>query len=763
MSPKPLVPSFSSSIIEDNRSDGYWVETFHFSKEDRVPGVITSGLVSGVIEFLDNPIASAEFQKSHNPKSTQTNESLLSSFAAWNKYEIGKFHSPVAVVAVDITKSGLTDIVICHDYGPFMLECDMKGGHITWLENPGREGLDKGHWKERYIGRWPAMHRIKAGFFTQKSFLEIIAASVVYGEHDKTTPIPIIRFQAPEKVLEATEWPHDIIDDRSFTVIHEITVKKLSGPNGLDSMIISSREGATWLYYEDNEWKRDLITIGEPRAPGQSKISESPGSGDHWGTGCADVGRIGDDPVAYIATLDPFHGTTACVYTKADRGLKEKKWKRHILDVYGTPNQQMKTGDGPGHYIVCADFDGDGDDEFLLSLFGSLDRDEKGESIPPNTGPNPNKGIMYYKAIDLKNGVFAKWKIAEESSARIAIGGFSGTGRIDLVSMAYNVARYYEEPHPVVTIHTNEFAPKVPQQTAAPITSTVWDGEGMVYFVDPVTIQSSHSLPLIEVANYAISVEIHPKKGKVPVLNGEGVKVLYGSISDGSGARNPLGTAPFPAASTTLTKDSSMEADPEKGAILLRLRPIHQKTFWHGAGEVHVKNIFDVGQIGLQLKPLHFIKVENLWWGGKFKGVDFYNMSGFYFRFLEDKTPIAHIQFWTAGPGVNCGVHNHSGDIFQEIHICLSPGTETGGMSRLKDAYVDTPPDQLNGLPQKAFDHLPLQLLYEHGGLWYRDSYGNAVRGRDNVVSYPWHKWQAGNGSNIDIWMALEFNPALKL
>jgi hypothetical protein len=58
----------------------------------------------------------------------------------------------------------------------------------------------------------------------------------------------------------------------------------------------------------------------------------------------------------------------------------------------------MKTGDGPGHYIVCADFDskwrwpsrdkgqgailttltGDGDDEILVSLFGPLDRDEGG-------------------------------------------------------------------------------------------------------------------------------------------------------------------------------------------------------------------------------------------------------------------------------------------------------------------------------------------------------------------------------------------------
>jgi hypothetical protein len=35
------VPQYSSSIIQSNRSDGYWVETFHFHKKhDRVPGII---------------------------------------------------------------------------------------------------------------------------------------------------------------------------------------------------------------------------------------------------------------------------------------------------------------------------------------------------------------------------------------------------------------------------------------------------------------------------------------------------------------------------------------------------------------------------------------------------------------------------------------------------------------------------------------------------------------------------------------------------
>ena len=83
----------------------------------------------------------------------------------------------------------------------------------------------------------------------------------------------------------------------------------------------------------------------------------------HWGSGCVDAGRIGDDPVAYIATLDPFHGTTCCVYTKVDQSRKgmnagESGWKRHVLDIYGTDLQRRKEGNGPGHFLVCADFDG---------------------------------------------------------------------------------------------------------------------------------------------------------------------------------------------------------------------------------------------------------------------------------------------------------------------------------------------------------------------------------------------------------------------
>lgn len=548
--------------------------------------------------------------------------------------------------------------------------------------------------------------------------------------------------------------------------------------NGLDSMLISSREGLTWLYYEDKKWNREPITIGEPKEPRQTPDSESPGSGDHWGTGCADAGKFGGDPFAYIATLDPFHGIAACVYTKTGRGIKNQKWKRHILDVYGTPNQQLKTGDGPGHFLICADFDGDGNDEFLLSLFGPLNRDDDGEAIPPGGGPDPNKGMMYYKPLDLEKGIFAKWRITEDSTARIALGDFAGKGLIDLVSMKYNVKRYYEEPNPVATLYLNDFVKPNSANVQLAFLSTIWDNEGMVYVRDPATdksLQSPSSMSLIEIGNYAISVEVYPKRHDISIGTGHGIKVLHGSIGffpKGKSyetvprekpveTRSPFSVAPFTACST-MSSYKTAYASNVTGAVLLRLVPISKPSTFPTAADVPVTTKLDTSPVGVDLNSLlKFKKVDSLWWGTGnpfFKDVDFYNLTGFHIRLLDSKKPIAHMQFWTAGSGVNCGVHNHSDAIFSEIHISLSAGTKSGGMSRLKKDFEKTPPEDLNKLGEEAFDHLELKPLEEHGGMWERDPYGKPVRGKNNVVKYPWHKWQAGKGSDVDLWLALEFN-----
>ena len=153
-------------------------------------------------------------------------------------------------------------------------------------------------------------------------------------------------------------------------------------------------------------------------------------------------------------------------------------------------------------------------------------------------------------------------------------------------------------------------------------------------------------------------------------------------------------------------------------------------------------------------------KVDRLWWGASnpfFKDVDFYNPTGFYIRLLGSKKSVAYMQFWAAGSSVNCGVHNHSDALFSEIYSSLSAGTKSGEMSRLKKELETAPPEELNKLGKGAFDHLELKPL-EHGGIWERDPYGKPVRGNNNVIKYPWHKWQTGQGSGVDLWLALEFN-----
>lgn len=224
-------------------------------------------------------------------------------------------------------------------------------------------------------------------------------------------------------------------------------------------------------------------------------------------------------------------------------------------------------------------------------------------------------------------------------------------GRADLASIGYSVKGYYQEFAPKVTLYRNQL--KFP--TAPQITGTLWSGEGMVYLPRPESTSDVASKALIEVANFAISVEVYPPKQIIGAPKEHGIKPLYGSVLiDNKGQRVPLGGAPFPAKdylSDPEGKIKKMTADAEKGAVILRLVPVQSAKPgpWKKAVDVPVKNTFDVSEHGLAFPGLKFIQVEDLWWGGAFKGIDFYNMTGFHFRFLDDKQNIAHMQFWTAG------------------------------------------------------------------------------------------------------------------
>ncbi|CAF1533437.1 unnamed protein product [Rotaria socialis] len=397
-------PTFEKKLIESDRKDGYCVQAFQV--DDRTPiGLVAFGLTAGEINLYQNPSTTIEPQKGTL---------------------IQKLDTPVGMDKADITGNGYQDIVVCFQYGRTHLDTDPDGGKLVWLENPG-ENIDKKLWTQHYIGRSISMHRVNVGHFTQTERWEIIGLPVLSKPFDELSPTPVLLFRQPDNVLNATEWPYEIIDQKYFHVIHEVTVFK---GDQLDNILVASREGITWVYFNQKlkQWRIERIGDGEQGLREETGI---------YGSGAVAVGRTGKDSVSYIVATEPFHGNMVAVYVKTmNNVLKEIQWKRYVLDVYGHPE-----GEGPLHHVICADFDKDGDDEFLIAL----------------RGPSPTQGVYYYKPIDLSRGVFSKWKVSDDSAARITFADFDYDGLLDFATISYNVPRYYEAENASINIFYNRF------------------------------------------------------------------------------------------------------------------------------------------------------------------------------------------------------------------------------------------------------------------------------------------------------------------
>ncbi|KAL8824197.1 MAG: hypothetical protein Q9191_005229 [Dirinaria sp. TL-2023a] len=755
---KTTAPIFHRSIVEEHREDGYWIESFTLDPHDKFPGLIAYGLDRGEVKFFDNPGNHIESKDDAERKDAEWDtlpelslsdsdvecgvdchskeylgdsgeEDWLRPATGWPSFQIAKLDSPVAVFVVDVDGDGRDDIIICYDYGQDFIECNPDGGHIAWLANPGRSSkgeLAEKAWTKRYIGRWPAMH-------------------LVHGPNDLSTPIPVILFQAPEKVLEATSWSRSIINDESFTVIHDACKKRFNSGSGkgLESLAIASREGLNLLHFTEGHWEKVLIHQGMPRQPGQE-----PQEQDFWGCESIDVGKYHDDAFAYFATVEAFHGTTVAAYVKVKTGLTGFEWQRYVLDIFGTPTQQLKQGKGPCHFVVTADFDNDGNDEFLVALWGPS---------PDEPGPTPGaecQGVWYYKPVDLPNGIFAKWKVASESAARIAVGDFRGDGRISFATISYSVANYYKSPHPQVQVYYNDFADSYATALNRRFKTSYWNNEALVCVPKPASADRCDVIGLLDLAGFRVELEVlRPRAWSSRSDCVDALKVIFGAVQvgDEENPRSPLSVPGFTSQSAA-TSNRPFRAL-EQGAVIIRLcRNVSAKSAYSNVNRIPIRPLLRVSPENGPQPQFKFTRV--------IEGKDFWSLKGFEIRFA-DQTPLAHVHFWTAGPKVDCGIHNHSDAIFGELHLSLYAGTGNGGMWWLP-CNPTTVEDEFK--PPKAkesdFARLPLRSLDEHGPMWY-DKNCKTLRRADGTVRYPWHKWQAGDeAQEMDVWMAIELSPA---
>ncbi|PBK94251.1 hypothetical protein ARMGADRAFT_1078954 [Armillaria gallica] len=719
---------FFPRIIDYTVDDGYWIEKFPFraTSDELNPNVIAYGLGTtdkkSDIVMLQNP---------YNSENESPPESR-----GWKEVILASLWFPVPMAYADISGNGYNDVIVADRYGPSMSDIWSDGGRIQWFENTGDP--NKEQWEPRFIGQSPGMHRIRVGHFTRQDVIQIAALPVITSSDDLDTPVPVIIYTKPDDPMSASEWEKDVPFDNLFRVVHEVVV--VPSPNGgLDRIMLAGREGISFLWFDAStkKWDYKILGKGLPEIPGDP----------YWGSGSVSVGKVHDDCAGYIASSEAMHGHFVSVYVKDENAPPNQpadvQWTRHVLDNYTIPSNGLS---GSIHQVVCVDIDGDGVDEFLVAMMGSN---------PPSWDET---GVWCYKPVDLKNGVFNKFKLGDVSAGRVAVANFRSPQMLDFATISYSVPGYFESPVPLILLHE-----------AAPISAERIDDEVMFRVPRPNTIHVPDEVEFLDVAGRKLALVVVPPLSRYPVQPGEGVKVIAGRVlwtdTDGKTHERTQAPAPFESRTITIASIDASIFTRNEGAVLILIKKstTSGEPPFTDMNQLVAYNLFPLRFPGaVRHMSFPWVKVEDRpWANGRFKDDEFYNLIGFHVRYADDSAEsICHVQLWTAGVNVSAGFHNHIGDTFAEIHACLVNGTGQGGMSWATVPDADFDPAK----PDKdKYSSVVVPSMAEHGPLWRTSADGMPLFRPNRTVDYPWHAWLAGSGDpekqKFDVWVAFEFPP----
>ncbi|KAG8729332.1 hypothetical protein FRC12_021050 [Ceratobasidium sp. 428] len=262
-------PAWSSSFhelnVKSDLGDGYWIEAFPFrTKAHETEGPVGPELIGYGLGYVDKktkqPVPS-EVRMYLNPFHEMKNQ--IAPPTEWAHTSIATLQNAVACTYGNFRpKSNLNDLVICHNYGASMDDLNMNGGDVTLFVNPGDR--EQGNWVQKHIGKFPAMHRLKTGYFTQKKHVEIMALPIMIKSGDRESPAPVI-------IYKPTEWDSEGVPSKwddirplndTFRLIHEVQIIH-STTGGLDKAMVAGREGISlmWMDEKTNQWKHENVVL----------------------------------------------------------------------------------------------------------------------------------------------------------------------------------------------------------------------------------------------------------------------------------------------------------------------------------------------------------------------------------------------------------------------------------------------------------------------------------------------------------------------
>ncbi|HET9176877.1 MAG TPA: VCBS repeat-containing protein [Terriglobia bacterium] len=293
----------------------------------------------------------------------------------------------------------------------FDLDHAEAGGDIWWASP--RSTVDE-EWNLTLIGRIPGLHRLHWADLNGDGRQELVAVPIVGAGSrppDYSVPAQITWFEMPEAMLtghavaarqQSSQWTSYLIDD-SLNIVHGVHVMDWNG-DGRDEVLTASTQGVSLFESAgkgaDLKWKRTLLTEGEQaeRYHGASEIG---------------VGKV--YARRFLATIEPWHGDKVVVYPQGKGGFSE----RHVID----------SSFNDGHALVCADLDGDGNDEIIAGFRG------------------PGTSLFIYHAADESGAAWERETLDTEMAAScLAIADINGDGRPDIVAVGSSTAnvKWYE-------------------------------------------------------------------------------------------------------------------------------------------------------------------------------------------------------------------------------------------------------------------------------------------------------------------------------
>jgi hypothetical protein len=256
---------------------------------------------------------------------------------SWKKYTITTSAKQLIFAApYDVDGDGDLDVAIASE---FDVNNTTSGGTISWAEAPADP--TQPDWTLRKIDAIPSSHRMRWGDIDGDGKKELLVMPIFGTGSSAPSHAGAVHFTAysiPASPKDAgATWKSQVLDSTHLEVSHDLEVVDWDGDKSAD-ILTASNNGIYLFRPALGKGAEQLATGATGTAPDK---------------GCSEVGLgyLGAD--RFMATIDPWHGTDAVVYTPG--ASADAQWSRQVLGSDFTH----------GHGFAIADFNGDGYDEIV--------------------------------------------------------------------------------------------------------------------------------------------------------------------------------------------------------------------------------------------------------------------------------------------------------------------------------------------------------------------------------------------------------------